>query len=427
MTQTFKVTDFMGIEGAAEIQLSDGRQIVVLAGENGAGKSSFRLAIQSLIKYGGSKLIPDPIHEGKTESRAEFTDTKLDVRLERVWKLGKEGEIKSTFGAYALDGAKHEKPAEFVAGLIDAVIIDPSEFVNFEEKKQREVLLSKVELPFDPDELAAKRKGYFDGRTDKTRDVKRVRAQLAALPAADPSVPVEAVKSAALVAELDAIREHNIYVDRLAQAQADAAAERLRIEEKGRALAVELEQAKADYMAARNAETAATAAAESAQRKSGEAIAEQLATIDEVNEKVRKQAERAKVAAELAALEADEAKLTENIEAIDKQKADGLAAAQFPFPGMSVDDDGVTVNGRSFKLSLNEGEQQYVAFEIATSGEPPLKLVFIRNGDALDNKTLARIIARAEERGWTIIADRGRDNSAEFGFVFNEGTLAVPA
>lgn len=424
MTKTFKAVNFMGIVGEAVITPT-GNELIVLAGVNGAGKSSFRLALQSIFKY-DTKLIPDPIREGETESRAEFTDDELDVRLVRVWKLQADGSIKSTLSAFALDGAKYDKPADFVAKLIGAELIDPSQFVNYDEKKQREVLLKKVTLPFDPDERAAKRKQYFDGRTDKTRDVKRVGIQLAAFPVADPSVPAEEVKSSQLVAELDEIRSYNASIDQVVASAEAATATAAALAEQGAALKAQLDQVRADYTKATQASRELTEAAATAERKSDAEVTAKLANIDDVNAKVRAQAERAKVAAEHAQLLTEEADLNTKIDAIDKEVSDGLAAAAFPFEGLSVTEDGVTVNGRAF-ASLNEAEQQFVAFEIATHGRPALKLLFLKNGNALDDSTLARIAARATEREWTILAERGRDNSSEIGFVFDEGTLAVAA
>lgn len=425
MTQKFIANNFMGLDGEVVIELFDGHQVVVLAGKNGAGKSSFRLAIQSIFKF-DSKLIPDPIREGQTESSAEFIDTDLDVRLVRTWKLQADATIKSTLAAYALDGAKYEKPADFVARLIGAELIDPSQFVNYDEKKQREVLLKKVTLPFDPDERAAKRKSYFDGRTDKTRKVKELTNQLAGYAPADPSLPAEPITSADLIAEHAEANAHNAGVDALTRELESAQSKRESAEANARRLASELDAARTAVTESRAAEVARLADLRAVERKDVAGIAERLTSIEETNTKIRKQAERAAVEAELSDRTAEESALTANIAAIDKQVADGLAAADFPFDGMSVTDDGVTVNGRSF-ASLNEAEQQYVAFEIATSGDPKLKLLFLKNGNSLDDSTLARIAARCEEREWTILAERGRDNSSEIGFLFDEGVLAVTA
>jgi hypothetical protein len=421
-----KVTDFMGVDGEAEIELSNGHQVVVLSGINGAGKTSFRLAIESLFNSKSDKLLPKPIREGKSESRAEFIDTEADVKLSCVWRLQSDGSITATFSAVALDNSKYPSPRAFAAALLGGTIVDGSEFVALDAPKQREVLLNKVDLPFDLPEITAKRKALFDGRTDVSREVRRLTAQLEGMPPEDPSVPAAEVEPAALVAELDAIRAHNVTVDGLAGNAIAAAVAREELEARGAALKAQLDEVREQFKLAREVEAKAVADAAAAERKSEDAVAEKLATIGETNAKVRDQAARAKVAAEHAAQLAAEAKLNADLDKIDQQKADGLAAATFPVPGLSIDDDGVTYNGLPFK-SLNEGEQQFVAFCVAIAGERKIKLGFLANGDALDNDTLARIIEKADAEEFTLVVDRGRDNSPEFGFHFNKGTLEVTA
>ena len=423
MTQTFTATNFKRLVGEATITPS-GNELVVLAGENRAGKSSFRQAMQSLLKY-ASKLIPDPIHEGEDESRAEFIDTELGVRLLRVWKRKADGTITSTFSAYALDGAKYPSAVALVAELMGGNLIDPSEFVGFDEKKQRDELLRQVELPFDIDRLALVRKGIFDGRTEKNGEVKRLTAQLAGFAPLDSTVPAEQVSAASLYAEMDAIRAHNAEVERLAGAHAAATNARIAADQAGRDAAAALDKARADHKAAAAAEKIAADAA-TGEIKSPDALTAQLASIDETNAKVRAQIARADIATALAKSTADSEGLSEQLKEIDQHKADGLAAAKFPVEGLNVSDDGITVNGLSF-LSLSESEQLWIALRIATAGNPKLKLIFLKNGDAFDDKTLAKVQAYAAENKWTIICDRGRDNSADFGFVFEEGILAVAA
>ncbi|WP_104128202.1 hypothetical protein [Cryobacterium sp. Y57] len=422
MTQTFTATNFKRLIGEATITPS-GNELVVLAGENRAGKSSFRQAMQSLLKY-ASKLIPDPIHEGQDESRAEFIDTELGVRLLRVWKRKADGTITSTFSAYALDGAKYPSAVALVAELMGGNLIDPSEFVGFDEKKQRDELLRQVELPFDIDKLDAERKKIFDGRTEKNGEVKRLTAQLAGFVPLDSTVPDEQVSAASLYAEMDAIREHNVDVDRRKDVAERACIARTALDERGKALAIEMDALRAERAAMLAAERDAIAAAVSIAPQAPDAVAAQLASLDETNTKVREQIARAAIATALAKSTADSEGLTAKLDAIDKRKADGLAAAKFPVEGLNVSDEGITVNELSF-LSLSESEQLWVALRIATAGNPKLKLIFLKNGDAFDDKTLAKVQAYAAENKWTIIADRGRDNSADFGFVFEEGILAV--
>lgn len=416
MAQTFTVENYKGIVGEVTLSPNDS-QLVVIAGANGAGKSSFLDAIKELIKYKGSKLTPQPIREGETEARAEFTDTELGIRLERVWKLSKDGTTKSTFNAYALDGARYGSAVDLVAELTGGDIIDPVEFVLLDEKKQRDVLLSKVDLPFDLEELTRRRTGAFEQRTDVNRQLRDLEGDLNGRVKPDTTTPTEEVNAADIIAEFEkaqsANAQHDQQIDSLARHDSETA----------RAEAA-LAQAKAALEVAQRAQADQRARVEALPvRIDTTAISARLSAVQDTNAAIREGQEYRRVSAAVEAKKAESESLTAKLDAIDKQKIDGLAKAVFPADGLSVTDDGVTVNDVPF-VQLNDAQKIAVGFDIATSGDPKLKLIFIKSGDMLDDSTLALIAERGQKRGYTIVTERGRDNSSEIGFTFNEGNLS---
>ncbi|TFC59455.1 MULTISPECIES: AAA family ATPase [unclassified Cryobacterium] len=401
------VTDFMGIGGTIEL-IPEG-SLVLIAGPNGSGKSSLIHAIEECIDPKGTRFIPKPIHEGATEAKVEIETTEATIK--RVWKKNDAG----TLSAYALDGAKYPSGKEFVAEVTGGGVFDPDDLVRLPEKDQREHLLGLVELPFDLAEIDAKRKGFFDARTDVTRDRKKVAAQLAGAAPADPTVPTAEKSATDLVKELDAIREHNAEVDRKAAQFAAATDALAAATQRGQDAAAALDQAKADYRAAAAAAAEAKVAAETAEPKSPDAITAQLADVDAVNAKVREQAARAKIAAELDALTASETNLTEQLAAIDKTKADGLAAAKFP-ANLSIDDTGITLNGIPFR-QVNSAQQDIAALDLYTNGNQDLKVLVMKSGDRLDDERLEGYRKLATERNFMVFMERDRGNSREVGFT----------
>jgi len=414
MAQTMTVENYKGIKG--EVTLTpNGSNLVVIAGANGAGKSSFLDALRELIKYKGSKLTPEPIREGQTEARAEFVDTELDVRLERVWKLAKDGTTKSTFNAYALNGQKYPSAVDLVAELTGGEIIDPVEFVLLDEKKQRDTLLKKVDLPFDLDKLTQSREARFEERTNVNRKVRDLEGDLAGRVKPDAETPTEEVSAATIIAEFEEARAHNEGVNQLV---ATSEMSRVALDRAEANLA----DAQQIYDSAKLARTAALEAEADIEFVDVESISARLAGVEQTNAAIREGIEYKRAAASLAEKQAESDGLTAKLEAIDKQKVDGLSKAVFPAAGLSVTDEGVTVEGVPF-IQLNDAEKVVVGFDIATSGDPKLKLIFIKSGDMLDDTTLALIAARGVERGYTIVTERGRDNSSEIGFTFAEGGL----
>jgi hypothetical protein len=407
MAKTLEVKNYKGLKHVA---LSPGdRSLIVIAGANGAGKSSFIDPLRELFRYKGVKETPHPIRDGEDSAFSEYVDTDLDIRFRRDWKRSASGKITSTFSAYALDGAKHDSATAILAQHLGGELIDPVEFVNLDEKKQREVLLSKVELPFDIDRLAAEKKGAEERRLLAGREVERLRGALASLPKATVPKGTEPTSATAILAEIADAESKNNARFRLMARRNEAETEIAKLE----ARLVELRNSVAEVRAQ---------LAEAPPLIDTDAIRARLAAVEDTNAEILASKSWHETSdlfdAALSKYEAEQSEL----DRIVKVKAEGLAAANFPLADLSVDDDGVTFRGVPF-VQLNSAQQVVVGFDIATSGNPDLKLIFIRSGDLLDDDTLALLAARGEERGYTIITERGRDNSEAIGYVIDDGEL----
>ncbi|MGI6878787.1 ATP-binding protein [Microbacterium sp. gxy059] len=404
MSKTIRVVNFKGVR---EIELHPAGSLIVIAGGNGAGKSSLIDAITELFDPRGTKLTPKPIREGADEARAEYVDDELGLRIRRVWK--KNGTA-GTLTVEALDGARYSKPADVVAQLTGGAIFDPVTWLNLPEKAQRDELLAKVDLPFDLDELARQKAGAEERRRDIGREVKRLQGALASMPAAA-DAPEAEVSAQALLERIQAAQE--LDRRRLDADRAVVAAEQ------------QVESAEAALRRAQDALRGAVSAARAIPQQTDdvESLRAELSRVDEINQQVRANHERAKVADELEAHEAEYAAAQARLNHIEEQKREGLAAATFPVPGLSVDETGVTFEGVPFG-QVNTAHRTRVAFGIATAGDPELRLVIVRNGDLLDSGSLAALADMAEERGYTVLVERDRDESRSIGFTVRDGALA---
>jgi ABC-type dipeptide/oligopeptide/nickel transport system ATPase component len=417
MTKTIHVRDFKGVR---EITLQPTGSLVVIAGANGAGKSSLIDAITELFDPSGAKLTPKPIREGADDAVAEYVDDELGVRVRRVWK---ENGTAGTLTVEALDGARYSKPSQVVAELTGGLIWDPVKFLNLDEKRQRDALLEKVDLPFDVDALARERAGAKQRRLEAGRDVKRLQGALASLPKPSPDAPVEEISGAAVLAEIEAARLNNSEIQRWGDAAAeigkritfiDRDIDRLQdqIDELRRERIAE--QKRADDFRARAAGTAEIDLAP---------LQAKLMEVDQSNAAVRAAREYSKVQSELAAALAAQQAAQNDLDDIEEQKRAGLAAAAFPVDGLSVDESGVTFDGIPF-AQVNSAMRRRVAFAIATAGDPKLRLVIVKDGDLLDADSLAAIREIGEERGYTVLVERDRDESRQIGFTIQDGALA---
>jgi len=414
MSKHFSVSDYKGVR---QIDLSPSGSLVVIAGGNGAGKSSFIDAITELFDPKGSKLTPKPIRDGADEARAEYTDEELQLRISRRWtKNGTAGTLQ----VEALDGAKYSKPSEVVASLLGGAIFDPVAFLNLDEKKQRDALLAKVELPFDLDTLSREKAGAEQRRLEAGREVKRLEGALASLSKPAVDAPAEEIASAEILAELDAARLAQRNAEAAQQMYDSLAAEYDRLTRQIEALIAEREQIGDQQEGALRRLNALPAPVDT------EPIQERLRNLDAVNQAVRDRKAYERTAADLAAAQHLHAGAQVALDAIEKTKRDGLAKAEFPVAGLSVDEDGVTFDGVPFG-QVNSAMRRRVAFAIATAGDPKLKLVIVKDGDLLDADSFAAIREVADERGYTVLVERDRDESRQIGFTVRDGALADEA
>jgi hypothetical protein len=415
MTQTFSVENFKGVR---EITLSPSGSLVVIAGGNGAGKSSFIDAFVELFDPKGTRLTPKPIRDGEEEARAEFTDTDLGVRIVRTWKKDDAGRLE----VFALDGAKYSKPTDVVAQLTGGLIFDPVAFLNLDEKRQRDALLAKADIPVDLDQLAREKAGAESRRLEAGREVKRLQGALSTLAAPAPGTPTEEVSANDVLTDLQEAQQHNTDIQRAEDLAAELGKQVVHVDKKIERLEAELAQARADRAVWVERIAGAEHAAQEP-RIDLEPIQARLAAVDETNSAVRAAKEYFRTATEHADAVSAQTAAQRELDEIEGAKRLALASAKFPVDGLSIDDDGVTVAGIPFS-QVNTAMRRSVAFAIATAGDPKLRLVIVKDGDLLDADSLDDIRALAEERGYTVLVERDRDESRLIGFTIQDGALA---
>jgi hypothetical protein len=134
----------------------------------------------------------------------------------------------------------------------------------------------------------------------------------------------------------------------------------------------------------------------------------QLASVEQTNARIRAQRDRAAVAAELADRREEVALHTLKLQDIDRRKADGIAAANLPVPGLGFNADGVTLNGIPFSQA-STAEQIRVSTALAMSANPAIRVMRIDGGESLDSTSLDIITDLAAEHRYQVwISARGR-------------------
>lgn len=401
---------------------------VLLTGPNGAGKSSILDAIEAAIAGGKATKTRRPIRDGQdhAEVRLQFGEFDVLRTWDRKVKGGDEFETKMVLRQRAPEPLEDEsipfyhvaRPQELLDRFWSALAMDPLEFLERAPKAQQAALVGLVALPFDPVQLDNERGELYAQRTDVGRTVKQLEGQLAGYQAV-PGLPDKEQSATALVDELRALDQR----DRFREERTSAiAAHHANVSAWTAQIETIREQIKASEEAAQRAlgELTKNPAVDPAER---ERIRKSIDNLDTINGQVRAEQERLKVAGALKNARTSAENLTLSIAAIDDRRAEGLAAAKFPVPGLGFDDEGVTYMGVPLS-QVSQAEQWKVAFGIAVAANPGLRVFRINQGSLIDSKNMALIVETAREHDaqvWIEVVDE----SGDVGIVINAGQVVT--
>ena len=393
------------------VEITPDGTIQVVAGRNAQGKSSVLDAIWLALGGGAAaRATARPIRDG--EDTASVTLDLGDLVVTRTWK----GD-KTTLTVKSADGAKFSSPQAVLDGLVGRLSFDPLEFTRRTPAEQRDALLSLVDLPFDPKAVDAQRVKLYDDRTE----IGRKRKALGSVPSPNNALPVDETSASELLTEIRTARnvERQEVNDRAAVGFLVSATEQksTRIADLTKQIAELTAELKTD---AKRIEKA-TAAIVVAPEGYAEELEARLTTIEESNEAIRANNRAREIKHEDAALHEQYCAVTDEIDELDRSKAEGLAAAVFPVEGLGFDESGVTYKGIPFSQA-SSAEQIQVSLAMAMSLNPRLRVIRIMDGSLLDADSLALISTAATDADYQVWIERVGDGG-EGGVVIEDGEI----
>lgn len=422
------------IKRVRAVSIKPDGNFVVVGGRNAQGKSSVLDAIQMAL--GGGKAIPDaPIRRG--QSKAKVVADLGDLIVERT--ISAKGPALVVRNA---EGVPQASPQAILDKLCAKLTFDPVEFLRWDPEKQDKAL--RQVLGIDLSALEAREKQVYDQRTELNKEVKRLEVQLEATPEHE-DAPAEEVSVAELLAKLEARQAADKHAADLEDAALVAEGEEQTAEEDERLCRQRIEALERELAAERErlveleaAHDGASEAAEAARKAADDAdgaryqhadLAEtraELATVEQTNAKVRANAARRKLAAELATKRAQAQDATETLQAIEAAKAEKLAKAKFPVPGLGFDESGPTLNGLPLEQA-SQAEKLRLSVAIGAALNPGIRVVLVRNGNDLDRDGLALLAKFAEEHDLQVWCERVSDDGAGCSVVIEDGAIKQAA
>lgn len=402
MSVKINTLELENVKKIRAVQLAPSKNgLTLIGGRNRQGKTSVLDAIAWAL--GGDRFKPsEPHREGS------MVEPHLKITLDNgivVERSGKNGALK------VLDPSGNRAGQQLLNSFVETFALDLPRFMGGSPKEKADTLLKIIGVGDKLYELEREEKRLYDERrfTGQIADQKRKYAD--ELPEF-PDAPAEPVSASELIARQQEILVRNgenqrkrnelnkITMKKHALCDSlHALDERIEeMQEKREKMLAEYDKTVADE------EIALDVAAGLVDEPTAEIEAD-INRIDEINRKVRSNADKARAAAEAGELSEKYEALTENIEAVRRERTQLLEGANLPLPGLSVEGGDLLYNGHKWD-GMSGAEQLIVSTSIVRRLNPECGFVLLDKLEQLDLDTLKKFGEWLEKEGLQAIATR---------------------
>jgi DNA repair exonuclease SbcCD ATPase subunit len=386
------------------IEIKPDGNLVIIGGNNGAGKSSILDSIEYALA--GSKHIPDrPIREGQEKARIILDLGDIQV-IRTFTKNGTNLVVKSK------DGATFATPQDMLNKIVGNLSFDPSEFFRMDDKKRIETLKKLVGLDFT--ELTKNYKDAFDTRTDINRRGKELKAQYDSLSYCN-DVPDKEVSVAELSKQLTDALMQNKRLDDLKRSLDNNELKITRVNEQ----IIQLMEEKAKI---ENFITSEKANIKKLKPIDVSEIQSRISSAEEVNKTIRANDAKKALETALQELRGKSEAISITLKGIDETKQQMMEKAKFPIKGLAFDEETVTFNGIPFD-QISQGERIKISVAIGLVLNPKLKILLIRDASLLDEKNLEMVAKMAQKMDAQVWLERvGKGKECQI--IISDGSIA---
>lgn len=389
--------------------------LTIIGGRNQQGKTSVLDAI--LWALGGNKYRPS-----NAKRDGSSADPRIEIELDnglRVTRDGKNASLK------VIDAHGNKAGQSILDELIGQLALDLPKFLQATGKEKAETLLQIIGVGDQLTTLDREAERLYNERHAVGQVLTRKQKHAEDLPF-EQGVPEEEVSAGELIQQQQAILAKNGENQRL-RLQRDEL-ERSVVSQAAAVEYLRRKIAEAEQVLAQTEEQYVTASrtAESLQDESTAKLEASLHQIDDVNRRVRRNAEKRHAEAEAAEVAEQVEDLTSRLEAVRKQRQDLLANATLPLPGLSVVGGELAYNGQQWDCTSGS-DQLRVAVAIVRKLRPECQFVLLDKLEQMDTQTLAEFGAWLEAEKLQVIATRV-STGGECSIIIEDGLVsgAVP-
>ncbi len=381
--------------------------LTVIGGRNNQGKTSVIDAIAWAV--GGDKYKPS-----QAQRDGSVIPPSLHVELSNgiiVERKGKNSSLK------VIDPSGNRGGQQLLNSFIETFALDLPRFMNSTAKEKADILLKIIGVG---DKLHALEQEEIQlyNRRHAIGQIADQKAKFAKEMTMYPDVPDEIVSASELIRQQQEILARNGENQRKRQMKEQYDRE---LEEARQAL----DEAKRRFAQAQaNAQTAAKSTENLIDESTAE-LEKNISDIETLNAKIRANLDREKAEEEAKGYSNQYAALTEEIEALRKEKYDLLSNSDFPLTGLSVADGELTYNGQKWD-NMSGSEQLRVSAAIVRRLNPECGFVLLDKLEQMDSDTLRDFGEWLELEGLQAIATRV-SNGDECSVIIEDGYIAAEA
>lgn len=415
------------------IEIEPSGDMVVIAGNNGQGKSSILDAIWVALA-GKAVAPPKPVRKGEEKCTivVQLGDHgKTELTISRTF-TDKEGKITDTVKVESAEGLRYPRPQEVLDELMGSIGFDPFAFVNMKSDRQAQTLMELVPLTVDLDDMAALDTSDYEKRREINREVQALDGQIAGIPMIK-DLPKDAPDRQTLLDKLGNAANHNTAINQQQgewqrEDQEIAALDRRIAEIQGQIESLQQhEQRVREERAALHMKVGDRAALP--EPIDTDAIREDLRTADEVMARIDSQRRRDDLVKQRDAKQAESDKLTKAMTDRDTARKAALTQAQMPIEGLGfgVDEKGrpiVTLDGVPFEQG-SFAQKLRAAVAIAMAANPTLRVLRVENAAMLDDQGMSLLREMATANDYQLWVEVVRPDEG-VGIIIEDGQIVVP-
>lgn len=378
--------------------------LTVIGGRNNQGKTSVIDAIAWAV--GGDKYKPS-----QAQREGSVIPPSLHVELSNgiiVERKGKNSSLK------VIDPSGKRGGQQLLNSFIENFALDLPRFMNAANKEKADILLKIIGVGEKLHQLEQEESQLYNKR-HAIGQIADQKAKFAKEMPVYPNVPEEIVSASELIRQQQEILARNGENQRKRQMKEQYDRE---LEDARQAL----DEAKRRFAQAQsNAQTAAKSAENLTDESTAE-LEKNIADIETLNAKIRANLDREKAEEEAKGYSNQYAALSEEIEAVRKEKYDLLNNADLPLTGLSVADGELTYNGQKWD-NMSGSEQLRVSAAIVRRLNPECGFVLLDKLEQMDIETLREFGEWLESEGLQAIATRVSSGD-ECSVIIEDGYIA---